>query len=84
MAVVGSPRSQGVDAAIDEQGYRPLWQTFSTGFRGEFVCGLCACIGRDDLPEQLRRGAAAAAPRHVQPLRAAIAIFGRLGNALVQ
>jgi hypothetical protein len=42
-----------VGAAVDKQLSHLRWQTFSTGFGGEVVCGLCARIGGDDLPEQL-------------------------------
>jgi hypothetical protein len=42
-----------VGAAVDKQGWHACWQTVSTGFGGEFVCGLWARIGGDDLPEEL-------------------------------
>jgi hypothetical protein len=36
-----------VGAAVDTQLSHTRWQAFSTGFGGEFVCGLCAHIGGD-------------------------------------
>ena len=53
MAVGGSPRLHRVGATVDEQLSHARWQALSTDFGGEFVCGLCARIGGDDLPEGL-------------------------------
>ena len=84
MAVGGPPRLYSVGAAVDEQGCHAHWQTLATGFGSEVVGGLCARIGGDDSPEKLRGGAATAAARHVQHVAGSVAVFGGLGDALVQ
>ena len=72
MAVGGSPRLHRVGATVDEQLSHARWQALSTDFGGEFVCGLCARIGGDDLPEGLGGAAAAAPAEHVQPVGAGV------------
>jgi len=49
-----------VGAAVDMQPSHTRWRAFSTGFGCEFVCGLCARIGADRLPESWAQ--------HVEPV----------------